>query len=140
MMPGIASPRTGLLAAATVAALSSLVPVAAFQCGLLQHLPDPPSGSFDSDTITSSKLAHPLGIPDALLGLGSYGVTLTLILLCRRSCTARKLVPWKVAADGSIAAFNFARQVVVFRKLCSWCTGTAVCTALMLREASRSSD
>lgn len=139
-MPNSANTETGLLAVATVAALSTLVPVAGFQCGLLGHLPDPPSALFDSDAITSSKIAHPLGIPDAVVGLGSYGVTLTLILLSRRSSAARKLLPWKVAADSSVAAFSFVRQLIVFKKLCSWCTGTAACTALMLREASRFSD
>lgn len=139
-MPNSAGVGRASLAAATVGALSTLVPVAAFQCGLLRHLPDPPSSLFDSDTITSSKLAHPFGIPDALLGLSSYGVTLTLLLLSRRSCAARKLLPWKLAADGSIAAFNFVRQVIVFKKLCSWCTGTAACTALMLRQSNRSSE
>lgn len=137
MMQDKTSAETGSLAAVTVAALATLLPVAAFQCGLLRHLPDPPYSLFDSDAITSSKLAHPLGIPDAVLGLGSYGVTLSLILLSRRSCMARKLLPWKVAADGSIAAFNLVRQVLVFNKLCSWCTGTAVCTALMLRQANQ---
>lgn len=136
MMSDSGSVGPDSLAVATVAALSTLVPVAAFQCGLLRHLPDPPSVLFDSDAITSSKLAHPLGIPDAVLGLGSYGVTLTLTLLSRRSRLARKVLPWKVAADGSIAAFNFVRQVIVFRKLCSWCTGTVACTALMLRQAT----
>jgi hypothetical protein len=109
------SAKASSLMAATVAALSTLGPVAAFQCGLLRHLPDPPPSSlFDSDKITSSKVAHPLGIPDALLGLSSYGVTLTLILLSGRSSVARKLLPWKLAAEASIALFNFVRQVSVF--------------------------
>ena len=48
------------LNAATVAcavAVLTLVPVAAHQLGLLDHLPDPPSGLFDSDRITESKTA-----------------------------------------------------------------------------------
>ena len=44
----------------------------------------------------------------------------------------RKLLAIKLLADGSLAAFNVLRQVVSFRKLCSWCTATAVCTAAMV--------
>jgi hypothetical protein len=67
-----------LLIAATSAAMITLLPVAAHQLGLLEHLPDPPFWIFDSDRITDSKSAHPLGVPDSALGLGSYGVTLAL--------------------------------------------------------------
>jgi len=123
------------LNAATVAcavAVLTLVPVAAHQLGLLDHLPDPPSGLFDSDRITESKTAHPLGIPDSVLGLGSYAATLALLLASRRLRIARPLLHAKLAADSSAAAFNVVRQVVKFRRLCSWCTGTAIATAAMV--------
>jgi uncharacterized membrane protein len=121
-----------LLLVATVGALTSLVPVAAHQLGLIAHLPDPPGGAFDSDRITGSRAAHPLGVPDAVLGLGSYGVTLALVLLARDSAAARKALRWKLTADGAAAGFNVVRQVVSFGKICSWCTATALCTAVML--------
>lgn len=120
------------LIAATSAALLTLLPIAAHQLGLLDHLPDPPSWIFDSDRITDSASAHPLGIPDSLLGLGSYGLTLTLALLAHRNERAKKLLGVKLIADGSIAGFNVVKQVVSFRRLCSWCTGTALCTAAMV--------
>ncbi|WP_353070362.1 vitamin K epoxide reductase family protein [Tunturibacter empetritectus] len=100
--------------------------------GLLSHLPDPPFAIFTSDDITESKAAHPLGIPDGLLGLGSYGGTLALILLSRRHPIARKMLVVKLVADGSAASFNAVRQLVSFGKLCSWCTGTVLCTAAMV--------
>ena len=120
------------LLAATSAALLTLVPIAAHQLGLLDHLPDPPSWIFDSDKITDSASAHPLGIPDSLLGLGSYGLTLTLALLAQKHDRAKKLLALKLVADGSVAGFNVVKQVVSFRRLCSWCTGTALCTAAMV--------
>lgn len=122
----------GLLLAATSAAIFTLLPIAAHQLGLLEHLPDPPSCIFDSDAITESKSAHPLGIPDSLLGLGSYSITFLLIVLAQRDRRARKLLAAKLTADGAVAGFNVVKQVVVFRKLCSWCTGTALCTAAMV--------
>jgi len=126
------APLNAGLALATSAALATLAPVVAHQLGALRHLPDPPGSVFDSDRITTSKAARPLGIPDGLLGMGSYGATLALVLLAPNNPAARRLLAWKLAADGSMAAFNVARQVVSFGKLCSWCTGTAICTAAMV--------
>ena len=125
------------LIAATSAALLTLLPIAAHQLGLLDHLPDPPSWIFDSDKITDSASAHPLGIPDSLLGLGSYGLTLTLVMLAQKNERAKKLLALKLVADGSVAGFNVMKQVVSFRRLCSWCTGTALCTAVMVVAGRR---
>lgn len=121
------------------AALATLVPVALHQLGALPHLPDPPGRIFDSDKITSSKAAHPFGVPDSMLGLGSFGMTLGLILFARRSGRARKLLGAKLAVDASVAGFNMVRQVASFRQLCSWCTATALATGVMVyagREVS----
>ncbi len=41
-------------------------------------------------------------------------------------------VAWKLCADGALAGYNVVRQVVSFGKLCSWCTGTAFATGVML--------
>ena len=117
---------------ACCAALAMLAPVALHQCGALDHLPDPPGRIFDSDGITESALAHPLGVPDALLGLGSYAATLALILLARRDGVARRLLAGKLLLDGAAAGFNVVRQVTRFGRLCSWCTGTALATAGMV--------
>lgn len=138
MSPYDVAPPDAVLLAATAAALLTLLPVAAHQCGWLDHLPDPPAKLFASDWITESKAAHPFGIPDSLLGLASYGITLSLIVLARQRPQARKLLRLKLIADGSVAAINVTRQVVSFGRICSWCTGTALCTAAMV-IAGRSS-
>ena len=117
------------------AAIATLVPVVLHQTGVLAHLPDPPGSPFDSDGITESKAAHPLGVPDGLLGLASYGTTFALMLGARESEKARGLLATKLVADGSAAAFNVVRQIVQFRKVCSWCTGTAIATGVMLFAA-----
>jgi uncharacterized membrane protein len=121
-----------VLAIATAGALISLLPVAAHQVGWIGHLPDPAGSVFDSDGITESRAAHPLGVPDGLLGLGSYGITMALVIASRRKPTARKALGLKLAADGAAAGFNVERQLVSFRKICSWCTATALCTAVMV--------
>jgi hypothetical protein len=120
------------LLAATSAALLTLAPVVAHQLGILAHLPDPPLRIFASDHITESSAAHPFGIPDGLLGVGSYGVTFTLTLLAPHHPMAKKLLAAKLIADGSLATVNVVRQITSFGKLCSWCTATALCTGAML--------
>jgi uncharacterized membrane protein len=123
---------SGLLIAATSTALLTLLPVAAHQLGLFEHLPDPPGAVFASDRITESKTAHPLGVPDSLLGLGSYGITLCLAILSLSQPKVRPLLAAKLVADGGVATFNVVRQIVSFRRVCSWCTGTAIATAVMV--------
>jgi uncharacterized membrane protein len=117
---------------ATSVAIGTLVPIAFYQCHAIDHLPDPPGVCFDSDRITASKSAHPLDIPDSLIGLTSYGATLALVLASRRSQTFRTLLRTKLLFDGSMAAINVTRQLISFRKLCSWCTGTALATAVLV--------
>lgn len=127
----IPAPNTAAIAVCG-AAIATLVPVTLHQLGALKHLPDPPCAAFDSDGITESRAAHPLGVPDGLLGLASYSTTMVLMLAARKDDRAKHLLALKLAADGSLAAFNAVRQVMQFRKLCSWCTGTAAATAIML--------
>lgn len=122
---------------AACVAIATLVPVALFQCGAITDLPDPPGPWFGSNRITTSKSAHPFGIPDALLGLASYGTTLALVLAARRGYPFRRLLRAKLSIDCGIAAFNVVRQLIVFRKMCSWCTGTALATAAMVTAGNR---
>ena len=121
-----------LLLAANGAAIASLVPVILYQLGAVKHLPDPPAEIFDSDRITGSKIAHPLGIPDGLLGIASYGTTLALAAMACRSKTAGRLLGAKLVLDGGAATFNTSRQIVRFGKLCSWCMGTVAATGVMV--------
>lgn len=127
----VSASNSAVLTGACCTALATLVPVALYQTGVLSRLPDPPSTLFDSERITTSQAAHPFGIPDALLGLGSFGTTLALILLAKHYDLARRLLGAKLTLDASAAAFNATRQVVAFGKLCSCCTGTALAAGVM---------
>jgi len=66
-----------------------------------------------------------------------YGATLALALAARGSRTGRTLLRAKLLADGGMAAVNVTRQVVSFRKLCSWCTATALATAVLVVAGNR---
>jgi uncharacterized membrane protein len=126
--------------AATGVALAMLVPVAAHQLGFYDHLPDPPGKLFDSDAITDSAAAYPLGIPDSLLGLASYAATFALLLASRRHNGIHSVLRTKLALDASAAACNSVRQITKFRRICSWCTATAIATAVVVHYGRRSLD
>ena len=125
------STRDAVMLGACCVTLATLIPVALKQTGVIDHLPDPPGRVFHSDRITESTSAHPLGIPDSLLGITSFGTTLALILLAKRNRSARALLGGKLAADAAFASFNLVKQVVRFGQLCSWCTGTAIAALTM---------
>lgn len=120
---------------AAAAAIVTLGVVAARQLGAVQRLPDPPGKVWDSDGIVMSKMAHPAGIPDGVLGMASYGVTLGLLLVAEEAKWLRPVAHAKVRMDAAAAATNAVRQVVVFRRMCSWCMATVVCTAVMAMMA-----
>jgi Vitamin K epoxide reductase family len=120
----------GAAIACCCAAIASLVPVALFQLHAIDDLPDPPGTIFDSKKIVTSKSAYRLGIPDGVLGLGSYGVTLGLLIAAKPSRPrVRKLLRGKLALDGTMAVRNARRQITQFGRICSWCMGTAIATA-----------
>lgn len=115
------------------AALASLIPVALFQVKALKKLPDPPGAIFDSERIVTSKDAFPFGIADGLLGLGSYGIALSLLLAAgtsrgQRNSFLQTSLKGKLLLDGSMAAWNAVKQVRRFHSICSWCMGTALAT------------
>ncbi len=118
------------------AALGSLIPVVLFQTKVLKKLPDPPGSIFDSERIVTSKDAFPFGIPDGLLGLGSYGATLLLLLAAgrtggMRSPLVQTSLKGKLLLDSSMAAWNTMKEIRRFRRICSWCMGTALATGAM---------
>lgn len=120
----------GMAIACCCAAIGSLVPVALFQLHAIDDLPDPPGQIFDSKKIVASKDASRMGIPDGLLGIGSYGATLALLIAARPSRPrVRHLLNSKLALDGTLAIRNARKQVTQFGRICSWCMRAAVATA-----------
>ena len=70
----------GMAVACCCAAMATLAPVALVQLHIMRDLPELPGRLFDSKRVVTSKGAYHFGIPDGLLGLASYGVTLALLL------------------------------------------------------------
>jgi len=112
-------------------AVVALGVVTARQLGMVRRLPDPPGAMWDSDAVVMSRAAHPAGVPDGVPGMASYGVTLALLLLAEDAEWVRPVARAKVMLDAAAAGMNAVRQVVVFRRMCSWCMAAVVCTAAM---------
>ncbi len=122
--------RKGIAALCSIA-MVGLGAIAGYQLGWLKKLPDPPVRVFNSERIVTSRDAYKLlGIPDALLGLGSYGTTLALAWNHHRSPTETSslLLTGKIAFDVYQAASHSITQWTQFHKLCAWCLIPTACT------------
>lgn len=115
------------VAACALGAMASLGAVAAYQVGLLRHLPEPPGRWFDADRVDASGEAYQvLKTPDAALGLLSYAATLVLAgaRAHRHPTTHRALslaLAGKVVADAAGGLWLAAEQRSRHRRFCSWC-------------------
>lgn len=118
------------VAGLTLGAMGSLGVVAAYQFGLLRHLPEPPGRWFDADSVDASGEAYSgLKTPDAALGLLSFAATLVLAgARADRHPSQRKLLSLalgvKVVADAAGGLLLTVEQATKHRKFCSWCLAT----------------
>ena len=78
-MAKVCAVHKGMAVACCCAAMATLAPVALVQLHIIRDLPDLPGRLFDSKRVVTSKGAYHLGIPDGVLGLASYGVTLATV-------------------------------------------------------------
>ena len=129
----VCAAHKGMAVACCCAAMATLAPVALVQLHIIKDLPDPPGRMFNSKQVVTSKGAYHLGIPDGVLGLASYGVTLSLLLAATpERPVMRRLLRGKLAWDATIAIRNVRKQMTEHKRTCSWCIGTAVATAALV--------
>ncbi len=127
-------------AALALGAITAFVPVAAYQTGLMRHLPDPPLPGLDSDAVDASGEAYNLyNTPDAALGIGSYAATLALAAM--GPADRANSNPWlplalaaKVAFDAAGALYLTAEQLTKHKRLCTYCTAASVLTLAMIPQ------
>ncbi len=112
--------------------------VALYQMGLIKRVPEPTLPFLDADRVDASGEAYEtLRMPDAVLGLVSYGVTLMLVTSGDRERFSSH--PWlplaaaaKVLFDVTSGGVLTAEQAVKHRAFCSWCLGAAFVPVLSL--------
>lgn len=111
--------------------MAGLGMIALRQLGAVKCLPDPPGSLFDSNKVVMSPQARKLlGIPDAILGLGSYGATFGLAWWDYRhpSRGSSLALSAKAALDVSQALAQSFRQWPEFGCFCSWCLLPVTCS------------
>lgn len=114
-------------AALSLASIGSLGLVAAYQNGLIRHLPEPRLPGLDADRVDASGEAYQyFKTPDAALGIASSAATLILVGMGgadRHSKT--RWIPIALALKGALDAvasvFLTVEQASKHRKFCSWC-------------------
>ena len=129
------------IAALDLVATGALGVVAAYQTGLLRHIPDPPGRWFNSDKVDASGEAYKIGlVPDALLGMAS--AVATAALAAAGAQDRHRQHPWlplvlagKVVMDAAWAVRLTAEQVSKHRAVCFWCLTAATAQLLTLPHA-----
>ncbi len=106
--------RRRAVAGLTLLTISSMGLIALYQLGVLKHLPEPPLPGLDAEKVNGSAQAYGLfATPDAVLGLGSYAVTLGLAAMGgKRRAESRPWIPLALAAKAAadlLQAANLTR-------------------------------
>ena len=115
-------------------ASASMGVIAAYQMGLLRHLPDPPLPRFDADRVDAAAQAYRYGsAPDGAWGLLSYAATLALAAVGGPDRAERyPMLPLalaaKAGADAAVAAKLTVDQWTKHRAFCGWCLAAAGAT------------
>jgi len=124
--------RRRRVVALSLGAMGAFGVVAAYQNGLLRHLPEPPLPGLGAEEVDASGEAYQyLQTPDAALGLASQAVTLVLAGMgTRHRASERPWVPLAMAAkvvlDAAGGAYLTVEQATKHKKFCSWCLVAAV--------------
>lgn len=115
------------LAGLSLGSIAAFAGVAAYQTGIIRHLPEPPLPLLDADAVDASGEAYQqLKTPDAALGIASSAITLVLIGMGdRHRAQERPWVPLAMAAKVALDALGglvlTAEQATKHRKFCGWC-------------------
>ena len=106
-------------------ALASLLPMLAVcmrQLGIVRHLPDPPLPGFCTDRVTTSRAAHPFGIPDSLLWIpGAVADLLAATVARHLVCRVWWLAAAVLVQDLAFSLFALWLLLQMSTRLKAWC-------------------
>ena len=118
--------RRAIIALSSLGA-ASLGLIGLYQTGIIKHLPEPPLPYLDAEKVDASPEAYEwLSTPDAVLGVASFGVTMTLAAMGGpKRARKQPYIPIALAAKTALDVFNAARltrdQWTKHRAFCVWC-------------------
>lgn len=106
--------------------------VALYQFGLLKSVPEPSLPGLDADRVDASGEAYSfLNTPDSTLGMAGAGVS--LVLAGMGGAKRHEEQPWipllllaKSLVDAAGGLYLTAEQVTKHKRICSWCTASAL--------------
>lgn len=136
--------RRGVVAWSLVG-IAAMGPIVLYQMGLIKHLPEPPLPRLDADAVDASGQAYAiLSMPDAVLGIGNYAVTMGLAAAGGADRATER--PWlpialaaKVGIDAAVGAKLTVDQWTKHRAFCFWCLigagASLASTPLVVAEA-----
>jgi len=133
--------RRRRLAGLSLGSIAAFVGVAAYQTGVIRHLPEPPIPLLDADSVDASGEAYQqLKTPDAALGIASSAITLVLIGMGdARRAKERPWVPLAMAAkigfDALGGLYLTAEQATKHRRFCGWCLVASAAYLAMVPQA-----
>lgn len=115
----------------------ALAIISLYQMGLIKHVPEPPLPHFEADKINASPDAYRrLDMPDGILGMGSYAVTMALAAAGGQDRV--QTTPWlplalagKVGFDTAIAVQLTLDQARKQHAFCLWCLLISAATFAM---------
>lgn len=115
-------------------AMASLGVVAAYQVGIIKHIPEPPLPNLDADKVDSSAEAYQqLSSPDAFIGIVSYAVTMMLAAMGGpQRAQHHPFVPLGLAAKIGFDVVGAGKLTVdqwtKHEAFCTWCMLASVAT------------
>ncbi len=130
----------------SLAGMASMTAVSMLQTGILEHLPDPPLKSFNSDKVNSSDAAYRFGAPDGTMGVAGFALNVPIAAFGGASrATEQPLVPLaaaaKAAVDALVAGWYFYQMPAKEHAWCGYCIAAALSNVaifgLTLPEASK---
>ena len=106
--------------------IGAMTAVSLFQTGIIEHLPDPPLSSFDSDKVNSSDTAFALGVPDGTLSLASFAANIPLAAFGGENrAETQPLIPLAAAAkatvEAAVSGWYFYQMPAKEGKWCGYC-------------------
>lgn len=112
--------------------------ISLLQMGYIKKLPDLPGKLFDTEKVNTSKDAVIMGLPDGVIALGAYTLTMILAVAGMRLKKKRSryadLALGAVVAGQAAGAANYLRKMAfVQKKVCLYCVAGAAINIASLK-------